>query len=511
MTRRLIAATVLILCAALTAPARAADLTSAVRNLARDHKLGNASVGVYAVDLATGQTLVNLGGDDEFIPASNMKLLTSGAALLTLGPDFVFRTEVLKRGDRLIVRGGGDPALADPVVLEQMDPPMTVEDLLDRIVGAVRRSDTVRIDEIVLDDRVFDRERVHPDWPRDQLNRRYCAEVDGLTFHNNVLAVFPRPSPAGEGYAPSAPFQPEADWVEFEIRARTVTSGDNTPWIIREPNRNRFTLLGDVRHAAKAPVHVTLTEPALFFGRVLADRLAGAGVRLPPRTTGDNPFPFVRLAEPDEDLSGATPLAVVTTSMPHVLRRCNTDSYNLYAECLIKSIGHALTHEPGSWENGAAGIKMLIAERLGPSFAASAHLADGSGMSRENKISPRLMVSWLSMMQGDQNAADAYLASLPHPGEGTLRTRFIRAKPVNTVQAKSGLLSEVRTLSGYITHEQTGHRIAFSILVNELDEGVNTRDARDFHEAVVLALDSWLTNTAALEAPLEAAVDPAGG
>lgn len=510
MSRRTLAAFGLFLCAALLAPARAGDLTHAIGNLARDHKLGNATVGVYAVDLATGHTLVDYNGNDEFIPASNMKLLTSGAALLTLGPDYVFRTEILRRGGQLIVKGGGDPALGDPVVLEQMEPPMTIEDLLDRIVGAVRLADTDRIDEIVLDDRVFDRQRVHPDWPRDQLNRRYCAEVDGLTFHNNVLAVFPRPSPAGEGYAPSAPFQPEADWVEIEVRARTVTSGDNTPWMIREPDRNRFTLLGDVRYPAKTPVHVTLTEPGLFFGRVLADRLAKGDVHLPPMPAGPDRFSFVRLAEEDENLSGGTPLAVVTTSMPHVLRRCNTDSYNLYAECLIKSIGHALTHEPGSWENGAAGIKMLIAERLAPSLAASAHLADGSGMSRENRVSPRLMVSWLAMMQADDNAADAYLASLPHPGEGTLRRRFIRAHPVNTVQAKSGLLREVRTLSGYITNEQTGHRVAFSVLVNDLKEGVNTTDARDFHEDVVLALDSWLSNAAALEAPREAAVESGG-
>src|SRR6185295_11686507 len=91
-------------------------------------KLGMARVGISVIDLETGAALANVNANDPFTPASNMKLLTSGAALLVLGPDFVFRTELIRDGDRLIIRGGGDPALADPIVLKEMEPKLTVSD-----------------------------------------------------------------------------------------------------------------------------------------------------------------------------------------------------------------------------------------------------------------------------------------------------------------------------------------------------------------------------------------------
>jgi len=468
-------------------------LNPAVRDLIQRNKIFDASIGVCAIDVETGEMLVSINADRRFIPASNMKLLTSGTALAILGDDFVFRTEFIRAGDRLIVKGSGDPALGDPVILEQMNPALTADELLEKVGEALAKAGIERITEIIIDDRVFDRQRVHPDWPIDQLNRRYCAEVDGVSFHNNVLAVFPRPSVSGPGHSPSAPFQPDADWIEIEIRARTVSKGSNTTWMTREPSLNRFTMLGDVRERARTPVHVTLTKPGLFFGRLLADRLAKQGIDTSP-PSGER-FSNVRLVGEHEALPEGELVAVITTRIEHILRRCNTDSYNLYAEALAKTTGHRLAGEPGSWENGSAAVKMTLAERLGPSAVASVDVADGSGMSRKNKITPAVMAAWLRNLQSDPDIADAFLASLARVGEGTLRKRFRTVRIDNTVQAKSGLLSEVRTLSGYLTNERTGRRIVFSILVNELQEGVNTRGARQFHEEVVAELDEWLTAT----------------
>src|SRR5690606_28843848 len=149
--------------------------------------LGNAGVGVSIVDVATGRELASHRADERMIPASNLKLLTSGAAVAVLGPTYEFRTQIERHGDKLVIRGAGDPAFADPVLLEQMG--VTLDAFMDRLVESVTRVGMTRCDEIIVDDRVFDRTYIHPDWPRDQLDKGYCAEVSGLNFHANVLRI----------------------------------------------------------------------------------------------------------------------------------------------------------------------------------------------------------------------------------------------------------------------------------------------------------------------------------
>ncbi len=106
-----------MLVAATTAMGQAGDLTDGVRRLISSHKWGEAKVGVSVVDVTSGTTLASVRGDEPFVPASNMKLLTSGAALMILGPDFVFKTKLVLKDGVLVVKGDGDPSLADPELL----------------------------------------------------------------------------------------------------------------------------------------------------------------------------------------------------------------------------------------------------------------------------------------------------------------------------------------------------------------------------------------------------------
>src|SRR5690606_35315477 len=118
-----------------------------------------------------------------------------------LGPDFFFRTTFIHDGERFWVVGDGDPAFGDPALLELMSARdetgatrqgMDVDELLALWVNAARAAGIERVDELVVDDRIFAREFVHPTWPVEQLNTRSFAEVAGLNFHTNVLHFRPR-------------------------------------------------------------------------------------------------------------------------------------------------------------------------------------------------------------------------------------------------------------------------------------------------------------------------------
>lgn len=483
----------------LSAASLGQELNGRVETLLDGAKLGRARVGISIIDVETGRVLADHDAAGAYIPASNMKLLTTGTALMVLGPEFVFRTELRRAGDRLVVRGAGDPAFADPDLLDQMEPKRTVGDVLDALAQAVAKDGAAPLREIVIDDRVFDRQAVHPGWPADQLNQWYCAEVSGLNFHANVLGVFPQPAAEGPGHLPRMLTQPEAGWLEFEIKARTVNQGRNTVWLLRDPTDNRFTAFGEVRFPSQSPVMVSLTDNGAFFGRLLAERLALAGVRIEDegRTAGH----AVRLAAADEVLDGGKVLAIVTTPMEVVLNRCNTDSHNLYAESLIKRVGHEVTGEPGSWTNGGSVVRMTLAEVLGPAEAATTVVSDGSGLSRENRVAPATVTKWLGAMSRSEKAGEAFMHSLATPGRGTLRARLKDAGLRNELRAKSGYINGVRCLSGYLTSPTTGRRVAFSILINDIPAGEASGLSKKFQDDVVLAIDRWLAAKAAAEAP----------
>lgn len=451
-------------------------------------KLSSTQVGISLVDLETGDELADVHADVPLTPASNMKLLTTGAAISVLGPDFTFKTEIIRDGNRLIVRGSGDPALGDPLVLEDSKPKMTVGDVLAALGGAVAKSGMTEVSEIIVDDRVFDRELVHPGWNPNQLDRPYSAQVSGLNFHANVLSFFPGPNPQGPGTPPVYSTEPEAPWVRVDVRARTVVDGKNSAWITREAGEDRFALRGDVRFQTQQPIDITLQDPAMFFGRLIAHQAGKAGVKVAQGAAGAN----VRLAEAQEALTGGRAIAAVHTPIADVLRRCNADSENLYAESLLKRLGNAVTKDSGSWNNGGAVLRMVIGQKLGPAYAASTTISDGSGLSRANQVAPATFTKWLGVMADDSKVCEIYTESLARPGVGTLRNRFKDGKLKNEVRAKSGYIDGVRCLSGYVINPGTGRRVAFSVMVNDIKTDDQTRDALRLHEAVVKIADQWL-------------------
>ncbi|GAB4543870.1 MAG: D-alanyl-D-alanine carboxypeptidase/D-alanyl-D-alanine-endopeptidase [Phycisphaerales bacterium] len=458
-----------------------------------DRVLGGApfvdrlNLSVCILDGATGHELASHRASTSLIPASNMKLLTSGAALAVLGDDFEFLTElVLFRGeapdgtDRLVVRGSGDPAFADFELLDDMG--VTVEDFIRLWVDAIEGAGVAdSVGEIVMDARIFDRELVHPSWPEAQLNRWYCAEVSGLNFHANVLRVYTKPTEVGR--PPLLTVEPDVPWLSISNKAKTVGRGKNhTAWASRAPESNTIAIHADVRHAT-TPIEVTVHEPAIVLGRVIADRLADRAHK----------EPTVRLARSDEDLSGGDTIHRVRTPIDVVLERCNVDSHNLYAEALIKRTGAQASNAQGTWARGGFALRSLLVGWLGADSAGDAVIADGSGMSRDNRVTTELIARWLHAMDRSPHAR-AYRASLPSAGEeGTLRKRFRRSAPANTVVAKTGYLSGVSALSGYVTHEATGRTIVFSIISNDKPRDVALSSVRTLEEDIVLMIDEVLS------------------
>ena len=474
-------------CAAMLAlsavSAAAQSLNAEIRALIDKHKINGAQIGVAVLEPASGQVLASINADEPLVPASNMKVLTSGAAVAVLGADFAFTTEFVLDGTRLIIRGSGDPALGDPLLLKEMG--LDAEQLLATWTDAVKnaRGAGQPVTEVIADDRAFDREYVHPSWPKDQLNRWYCAEIAGLNFHTNVLSIFARPG-APES-PPSLTLQPRADWLDIQNRAVSKSQGQNSIWAARQAESGGITVFGNLRFALEEPVDVAITLPPLHLARLVADRLRAAGLGTPTARL---------VTAEDGPLTGGRVVAVVRSPMEVVLRRCNVNSYNLYAEALIKRLGHSVTGQPGSWESGSSVMRMILQERLGPADAASVTIADGSGMSRNNRVSAGVMTRWLSNLVQDPKVGPTLLASLPvAQKDGSLRNRFANEKLRAEIRAKTGYIREVSCLSGVITEPASGRRLVFSVLVNDFPAKAGVRAAKEFHEDIAVLGAEWLS------------------
>lgn len=465
--RRNIVAAILLLSAAGSAAAQ--HLEGRVRRLIQDNNLGGTAYAVLIADQRSGRSLAAVEADRPMLPASNMKLITTAAALHLLGDDFRFRTDLRlidpgdgSSGATLLIHGDGDPGFGDPDLLAEHG--LRIEDLMEIWVNAVQAAGVERVGRLLVDDRVFDRTLVHASWPAEQLHRRYCAEVAGVNFHGNVIGVWP--SPTHRGRAPVVHLLPAAGFLPTTNQA--VTDRADTFWVDRKPGTNHLVFGGKVRRRPPNTMYVTMHDPARFCARVLAERLEGAGISVEgiERVPDGTVLPEGRL------------LHRVQTTLFEVVRRCNSASKNLYAEALLKRMGRRFTGAPGSWTSGAAAVRHFLRDRIGPSAAVVA-IADGSGLSRDNRVTARVLVRLLRQMMADHQAGRTFVDSLAIGGvRGTLRKRF-DPRLHGRVYGKTGYINGVSTLSGYLLPEGPsetggagGRVIVFSLLFNDVDRPV---------------------------------------
>lgn len=413
--------------------------------------VGSGKQSEYAIRIveADSKTVVySHNADMAMIPASNMKLVTTAAALHYLGPLFEYRTKVGLSGSTLVVIGCGDPVLGDRVT----DRLYRREEgwLFDAIVEGLRRQEVSSVTDIVVDTTVFDDQRVHPHWPANDLNRWYACEVCGLNYNGNCIEV----TTDNRGGAVAIQVEPNTAFVEIINEVKPVSSGTSAVGAYRNREPNRITIRGRCKDR-EGPFDVAIEKPAAFFGFVLAEHLIKADIT----TTG-------RLIEREFDGSeGAfVEVAEFVTPLIDALHRANKDSLGLAAEALLKTI--AAHEDPegknGSWEKGTALVGDYLRELGVP--AEEFHIDDGSGLSRENRLSARTIMSVLIDLYTGPNW-ELYRTSLAVGGEdGTVGRYFKDSGYRGNILGKTGYISGVRSFSGICFTDRGPY--LFSILSN---------------------------------------------
>jgi len=470
------------------ATSRAGDIAADVKAVLSDNVLARAQVGIDVIRLGdsavASSPVFQLHPHDPFTPASNLKVITTSAALDKLGTDFKFQTMLVRHGRDLVLIGDGDPALGDAEELRKLN--MDATTVFTTWAAGLAKMGLKDFDNLYVDDSVFEQTFVHPRWPVDQQEKRYEAGVGGLNLNANCVDFFVHAGKANE----VAQYVSDPPTAYVTVKNTCVTGSENAIWLSRQLGGNTIILRGQTRQTIDVPVSVTIQDPPMFTGTVLAETLRGAGITLHGSVVRDRTLRAAYLDRASATDKTWSLLAVNETSLLNVIARANKDSMNLYAECLCKRLGFAESGE-GSWASGTAAVGAFL-RGLGVG-AGEFTLDDGCGLSKQDRISPALM-STVLMHDYFSKDSKAYLATLSVAGaDGTLQDRFRDSDLRGRVIGKSGFVNGVSCLSGFLSGRD-GRTYAFSILINGIPDLSNSL-VKVLEEKVVHAVDLDCTLT----------------
>lgn len=432
------------------AEALASDLSSALSQHTR-----RGQWGVMVISLSRGDTLFESNPDAMMQPASTMKMYTSVLALDRFGPDYHFRTPVLRDGQvgadgvlqgNLYLRGDGDPSLS-PRFWGPLNP---MDSLAHLIVNAgVRR---IR-GNIVGDATAFDNQLVPDGWQTRYLGAAYAARVSALSLDENLVWVVVQPN----GKKADVTLDPATTTIPVHSTVRVTGGRGGRVAAVRQKDGS-ILVRGSIG-ASSPPLRYSLVvdDPALFTTGALRAALEKAGVVVDGTVTlGPTPPTATEMA------------ALESPALANILTEMNRESINLFAELLFRDAAHAAdSNQVGSAQTGLATLRQLLADKI-RARPQDVQVSDGSGLSVLDRVTPRSMVDLLSFAHQSPWGA-TFHASLPLEGEsGTLRHRARQTPARGNLHAKTGTTNTVASLGGYVTAKD-GEILAFSFIYNGTD------------------------------------------
>ena len=468
-------------------PCAAADLSRAIDALMQASPAVRASVGVHVVDLKTGNALYSRNADRLYLPASNMKLFTAALALERLGPEYRLTTRLVRTPDGdLILVGGGDPSMSGRTYPYQKETPtpkpnplQAIEELADQAVAA----GIVRVDgDIVGDDQFYPWAPYPPSWTAEDLIGEDGAPVSALTVNDNVITLAIHPA-ARAGELASISLEPAIEYYAVDNQVITVAGEKEARIRVTRLQGTRQILVWGSIPLAGAAVRENLAvdDPALFAACALYDALLRRGIAVRGR-------PLARHRQVSEDPWPVEGEVIATRTSPPMLEMLQVIekvSQNLHAELMLREVAR-VTRGTGTRESGLTELTGWLAS-IGIKNE-EWRAEDGSGLSRNDEVSPRAVTRLLTYMAASKNRV-AWVSLLPVGGEdGTLEHRLCCVSDTSAakqVRAKTGSLTRAIALSGYADSRTRG-RLAFSILVNNFS--APQAEVRAWVDRIALAL-----------------------
>jgi len=414
--------------------------------------------GALVMSLTRGDTIYSYQPDAELQPASNLKLFTTALALQEYGADHEFSTDILRAGTitpggtlqgDLVLRGDGDPGISKRYI--QGGAAAGMDDLAKAVVAAgIKRVSG----NLIADASAFDPQRIPEGWKTRYLQSGYAARVSALSCNENLATVIVIP---GSGKQPARVSIDPATDLPLSANVRTVAGRTARIMAHSLPNGG-MEVRGTIGvHAGVRSYQVVVEDPTAFTASAFRHALEMRGVTVSgPTTFTTTPNGAIKIG------------GLASPPLSHLISAMNRESINHFAELLFRDAGRkAASDGVGSVETANALLQSFLTTKVGVS-AGAVTVADGSGLSVLDRVTPRALVDLLAFAN-TAPWSDAFHASLPVAGESELLKRRMRYTPAQAnLHAKTGTTNNVISLGGYVT-ARDGELLAFAFIYNGTD------------------------------------------
>lgn len=448
----------------------AAQCEKNILEFINDTSFRHAGISICFRDAHSGEVLGSHNKDMALGSASVMKLVTTAAALETMGPDFRFVTRIGYAGNviqadsclngYIVIKGGGDPT-----ILSEYFPDYD-RDIIDEWADAIYQSGIRRVKGAVLADAtVFDYHPAPGGWNWSDLGNYYGAGAHGISIFDNMYRIHFKTGE--EGSVPDiTKTDPEIPGLIIENRLISYGSRDNG-YVYLEPYGDYAVIRGEIPPGRDDFVlKASIPDPPFLTARLLQEALAERGIVFEKQAT------TLRLSPGLADEYRLSAKVVLHTSyspaLDEIIRATNTESLNMFAEQLLKYTGFLYSNmEMAGTESGLTAGRDFL-DYAGPGTE-GLYMTDGSGLSRSNAITSSFLTSLLLYMKNESRYTESFLSSLPEAGtNGTLEHYFKDPVFRDNLKAKSGTSTRIRNYAGYFK-TISGKEIAFAVLVNNYD------------------------------------------
>jgi D-alanyl-D-alanine carboxypeptidase/D-alanyl-D-alanine-endopeptidase (penicillin-binding protein 4) len=458
------------------------------------------SWGIEVTDLESGKPLFERDADHLFIPASNMKMFATAAALEKLGPGYTFHTTVEsdaapdaegRVGDLYLV-GRGDPNLGPrtfPYTYHGLAQP--ADKAIQELAGQLKARGVREVTGMLIaDDSYFVYEPFAPNWAADDLEWGYGAPVTALAFNDNLLTLDVKP---GEkvGDPANVHLSPVTDYYSLKNHVATSAKGTEKNYQLeRQPGSMELDLWGQIPIDAGDDVDtVAIADPPHLVAEQFRNALHARGIDVQGAIQVRRLTRMEAAALPNPAPSDSPRVVLaehISPPLSEAIKVVNKESENLHAEMLLRTLGRVQNNQ-GSLAGGLEALNTFATQQVGI-LPGETYISDGSGLSREDLVAPQAAVKLLAYMARSPNF-QAYFDSLPVAGtDGTLAHRFLSDDVKGKIHAKTGSVEHVNTLSGYMDLP-SAKRLVFSIMTN--NHPLPNRVGQQTLDAITVEIYKW--------------------
>jgi D-alanyl-D-alanine carboxypeptidase/D-alanyl-D-alanine-endopeptidase (penicillin-binding protein 4) len=438
-----------------------AQLPAAINNIINRPQFSRGRWGILVKLLSSENILYSQDSQKYFIPASNMKLFTTAAALQQLGADFRIRTSIYDEGNGVLrVVGRGDPSFKNAQ--------------LTILSKQLYQQGIRQINQLIADDSYFQGEVVNSSWEWEDIQADYGAPVNSLIVNENASILTSLHQTIGQPL--KIQWNDPTETYHWKVENNSVTTEADKPGFVqvnRDLKGQIIRINGQLAVNSQPDITgLAVFDPIANFIRQFRQNLAREGITV-KETASSN------LSKNDKEIA-----AVESPPLAELLIETNVNSNNLYAEALLRSLA---IKKPREKNQNTADIGLQVVRETLTQLGVEPEgyvIVDGSGLSRKNLTTPAALVQVLQGI-GKSPQAEVFRASLPIAGvNGTLKNRFLNTAAAGMVQAKTGSMTGISALSGYM-NAPNYEPLVFSIIVNQSEQpGKVMRTAID--EIVIL-------------------------